>query len=363
MQGIDIQSLFADIIQSPGQRRQSLTAQGMQQAQAATSGLTGGARLAAPLIAAMERHAPARGEMLERSIGGLLGSDTRNESEKLQSVLQGADMSTPEGQAAMLEGLSEIGLHRERLQLEQMLQAQAAAKAEKEIRDAERAEDRARAQSVQDLQTEVAVLGMESTRQQMAIRDANLTAEEEARALALAEQERRAGQQRALSTWFGANGDPSMQELVDAGVINGDNFRNFLGSNGKPVILSKDAILVNDSTGEVIATNPSNNVQAARDYSLTNAEVETYEAIINSNEDIKAAFKEPRFSDWNFMARTNKDKQRILIHEAEKIRASNLEMSLEQALRQAIESSRVSSSLTPEQINRINRIAAGDTDA
>lgn len=109
MVGIDIQSLFADIIQSPGQRRQSLTAQGERDAVTATRGLSGGAQLAAPLIAQLAASHGKRDEMLQRNIGGLFGNDTRNESEKLQQVLTTSDTSTAAGLEQMADEVAKLG--------------------------------------------------------------------------------------------------------------------------------------------------------------------------------------------------------------------------------------------------------------
>jgi hypothetical protein len=80
----------------------------------------------------MERHAPARGEMLERSIGGLFGLDTRNESEKLQQMLSQA--KTPEQKAQLPEQLRQMGYGLQAAQLEEQLAAQKAAQEESAFR-------------------------------------------------------------------------------------------------------------------------------------------------------------------------------------------------------------------------------------
>jgi hypothetical protein len=332
---VDIQSLFQDIIESPRQLQRAMQEQGQREAQITTNALSGRSQIFAPLVSQLAASQGSRDEMLQRSVGGLFGLDTRNESEKLQQVLQGADTKTPEGQAAMLQGLRDIGMADRALQLEQMFAAQAAAEADKQRILQQEAEDRVRNQSAQDLQAEVSLLNMESTRQQMAIRDANLSAQEEARALAEAAREAQSAQQAALAAWFDAKGNPEIAELAAMGVINSSNFTNFT-TGDRPQVLSKGAVLV-DAAGNIIASNNEGTVQAAKDYSLTGPEIATYAALIRTNADIKEVFEEPRFFNWSWTSKSNEDKQRILIDEAERIRTNNPEISREAALRQAIE--------------------------
>ena len=144
--------------------------------------------------------------------------------------------------------------------------------------------------------------------------------------------------QEAFTKFVAAKGNPVLAGLAQAGVITPSNFKNFLDEEDKPVNLSEGAILVNAETGEVIASNPKGDL-VAKDYSLTQAEVETYESIINKNADIKDALKDPEsgnlfgFQVWD--AKTDTDKQRIIIDKAEKIRTSNPKLSKEEAIRQA----------------------------
>jgi hypothetical protein len=71
--------------------------------------------------------------MLQRSVGGLFGLDTRNESEKLQQMLSQADTSTPEGVAALSTQLRQMGYGAQAAQLEQQLAAQARALEDREL--------------------------------------------------------------------------------------------------------------------------------------------------------------------------------------------------------------------------------------
>jgi hypothetical protein len=106
---VDIQSLFADIIESPRQRQQAMSAQGAQEAAAVTNNLTGGARLAAPLLAQLAMSAGKREEGLKQSVGGLFGIDTRTPSQQLQQTLQGADTTSAAGLERVANDVEKLG--------------------------------------------------------------------------------------------------------------------------------------------------------------------------------------------------------------------------------------------------------------
>lgn len=120
---VDIQSLFADIIESPRQRRQAMQAQGQREAQIATNTLSGRSQIFAPLVAQLAASQGSRDEMLQRSVGGLFGLDTRNESEKLQQLL--SEAKTPEQQAQLPNTLRQMGYGQQAMALEQQLAEQA----------------------------------------------------------------------------------------------------------------------------------------------------------------------------------------------------------------------------------------------
>jgi hypothetical protein len=105
----NIQSLFADILQTPQQRAMQLTNEGLARSELATRGLSGGASMLSPLIAAEARSAPMREEMLSRSLGRLFGQDVRTESESIQNMLSQADTTTVEGASALAEMLRKQG--------------------------------------------------------------------------------------------------------------------------------------------------------------------------------------------------------------------------------------------------------------
>ena len=94
---ININTLFADIIDTPEQRQQKLLQQGMMQGQLLSSGLQGRARAAAPLAQMAGQLGVQRNEDLRRGVQPMLGIDPRTTGEKLQETLRGIDTSSPNG--------------------------------------------------------------------------------------------------------------------------------------------------------------------------------------------------------------------------------------------------------------------------
>ena len=94
---IDINSLFADIIDTPEQRQQKLLQQGMLQGQLLSSGLRGRAAALAPLAQMAGQLGVQRQEDLRRAVQPMLGIDPRSTGEKLQAALANIDTSTPAG--------------------------------------------------------------------------------------------------------------------------------------------------------------------------------------------------------------------------------------------------------------------------
>lgn len=94
---IDINSLFADIIDTPEQRQQKLLQQGMVQGQLLSSGLRGRAAALAPLAQMAGQLGVQRQENLRRAVQPMLGIDPRTTGEKLQAALANIDTSTPAG--------------------------------------------------------------------------------------------------------------------------------------------------------------------------------------------------------------------------------------------------------------------------
>lgn len=94
---IDINSLFADIIDTPEQRQQKLLQQGMVQGQLLSSGLRGRAAALAPLAQMAGQLGVQRQEDLRRAVQPMIGIDPRTTGEKLQAALANIDTSTPAG--------------------------------------------------------------------------------------------------------------------------------------------------------------------------------------------------------------------------------------------------------------------------
>jgi hypothetical protein len=105
---INIQSLFADIIDTPEQRQQKLLQQGMVQGKLLSSGLRGRAAALAPLAQVAGQLGVQRSEDLRRAVQPMIGIDPRTTGEKLQEQLSNIDTSTPEGKKQLIEAVQSI---------------------------------------------------------------------------------------------------------------------------------------------------------------------------------------------------------------------------------------------------------------
>jgi hypothetical protein len=108
MTPININTLFADIIDTPEQRQEKLLQQGMMQGRLLSSNLTGLARAAAPLAQMAGQLGVQRNEDLRRAVQPMLGLDPRTTSEKVGEQISGLDMSTPEGMLQAAQALQSI---------------------------------------------------------------------------------------------------------------------------------------------------------------------------------------------------------------------------------------------------------------
>ena len=97
MTPININTLFADIIDTPEQRQEKLLQQGMTQGRLLSSNLTGLARAAAPLAQMAGQLGVQRNEDLRRAVQPMLGLDPRTDSEKMQEKIGQMDFTTPKG--------------------------------------------------------------------------------------------------------------------------------------------------------------------------------------------------------------------------------------------------------------------------
>lgn len=105
---IDINSLFADIIDTPEQRQQKLLQQGMVQGQLLSSGLRGRAAALAPLAQMAGQLGVQRQEDLRRAVQPMLGIDPRTTGERLQEQLKGIDTSKPAGLLQAAQAIQSI---------------------------------------------------------------------------------------------------------------------------------------------------------------------------------------------------------------------------------------------------------------
>jgi hypothetical protein len=105
---IDINSLFADIIDTPEQRQQKLLQQGMMQGQLLSSGLRGRAAALAPLAQMAGQLGVQRQEDLRRAVQPMIGLDPRTTGEKLQDQLRNIDTSTPQGLLQAAQAIQSI---------------------------------------------------------------------------------------------------------------------------------------------------------------------------------------------------------------------------------------------------------------
>lgn len=186
----NIQSLFADILQTPQQRAMQLRNEGLENAALATRNLSGLSATLSPLIAAQAMLAPQLNQNISKSIGGLFGQDVRTESESLQNTLSQADTSTPEGQQALITALRNQGYGAQAAQLQQQM--------------AEQAKEAEAAKIAQDFQE-----------RQIAVSEGNLSVNREQQAAALAatqaeqtrlRQQREANRDSSLDLINGAKG-------------------------------------------------------------------------------------------------------------------------------------------------------------
>ena len=114
---INIPSLFSDIIETDQQRQTRLLTEGALLGRELTGNLRTGAgaslgqRLtatAAPTVTAIASQLPQRREDIRRAAGGMLGLDVRTQGEKVQDMLRGADVTTPEGLKALADSIQTV---------------------------------------------------------------------------------------------------------------------------------------------------------------------------------------------------------------------------------------------------------------
>jgi len=105
---IDINSLFADIIDTPEQRQQKLLQQGMLQGQLLSSGLRGRAAALAPLAQMAGQLGVQRQEDLRRAVQPMLGIDPRTTGERMAEQLKSLDPENPDSLLQAAQALQSI---------------------------------------------------------------------------------------------------------------------------------------------------------------------------------------------------------------------------------------------------------------
>lgn len=105
---IDINSLFADIIDTPEQRQQKLLRRGMDQGAINASGLMGRARALAPLAQMAGVLGVQRNEDLRRAVQPLMGIDPRTSGEKLGEKIKDLDFNNPDDMIKAAQELQSI---------------------------------------------------------------------------------------------------------------------------------------------------------------------------------------------------------------------------------------------------------------
>lgn len=135
---IDINSLFADIIDTPEQRQQKLLQQGMVQGQLLSSGLRGRAAALAPLAQMAGQLGVQRQEDLRRAVQPMLGIDPRTTGEKMAEQLSGLDPRDPNSLLKAAQAIQSIdpvrasALRQAALERQQQVEAFTLAQKEKE---------------------------------------------------------------------------------------------------------------------------------------------------------------------------------------------------------------------------------------
>lgn len=181
---INIQSLFADIIDTPEQRKQKMLEQGMLEGRALASGLRGRAAALAPLAQVAGQLGVQRRADLASGVQPLMGIDPRTSGEKLGDKIKDLDFTKPEDMIKAAQELQSIDPARA------AALRQAAANRRLELQKAER----------------------ELRRQQIADQQA---ANREARAAA-GERRAQLGEQRDVVTWASGVVDDAIQRRDEA---------------------------------------------------------------------------------------------------------------------------------------------------
>lgn len=116
---INIQSLFSDIIETPAQRQQRQMAEGVMQGRELTRGITS-PLVPTALASAIAMRQPQAQDRLRRSVGGMLGIDTRSDSERVQEILSGVNPSDEKSLIQAADLVGQMGMGAQAAQMRQM---------------------------------------------------------------------------------------------------------------------------------------------------------------------------------------------------------------------------------------------------
>jgi|TARA_R100000081_G_C4817825_1_gene176695 hypothetical protein len=105
---IDIPSLFRDVIETPEQRQQRQMLERLGQAQSFMAPRGSVAALANPLASATFMNIAESQDRVKENLGGMLGLDMRDSSQKLSDALMAGDPNTPEGLRDLSKQLQNI---------------------------------------------------------------------------------------------------------------------------------------------------------------------------------------------------------------------------------------------------------------
>lgn len=116
---INIQSLFSDIIETPAQRQQRQMAEGVMQGRELTRGITS-PLVPTALASAIAMRQPQAQDRLRRSVGGMLGIDTRSDSERVQEILSGVNPADEKSLIQAADLVGQMGMGAQAAQMRQM---------------------------------------------------------------------------------------------------------------------------------------------------------------------------------------------------------------------------------------------------
>jgi hypothetical protein len=226
---IDINSLFADIIDTPEQRQQKLLQQGMVQGQLLSSGLRGRAAALAPLAQVAGQLGVQRQEDLRRAVQPMIGIDPRTTGEKMAEQLKDLDPENPDSLLQAAQALQSIDPVRA-ASLRQMA-------AQKRVEQS----NLERQRRIDDLKMQAAEIDVESGRAEQEIRERSQAALPE------------------IADQFRAEGFDDLASQVESNSITVDqanaraDARNKVATSENYVRLSNTEIF-NRNTGDIISS-------------------------------------------------------------------------------------------------------------